>query len=77
MNQQGHILLRDVVPEDSLPSFRNSVVKAHEGLMTDEDKQQPVTRYDKAFRITENLWESDDIVRAHVLSKRYAGLSLR
>lgn len=41
--------------------------------MTDNDRVTPETRYDKAFRVTENLWETDDIVRAHVLSKRYAG----
>lgn len=70
---QGHILLRNVVPAETLPKFRQAVINAHEALMTEEDRATPETRYDKAFRITENLWETDDTVRAHVLSKRYAG----
>ena len=29
--------------------------------------------FQNAFRCTQNLWEVNDVVRAHVLSKRYAG----
>ncbi|KAI5996530.1 phytanoyl-CoA dioxygenase [Pisolithus orientalis] len=33
--------------------------------------------FQKAFRITQNLWEINDVVRAHVLSKRYAGIAAK
>ncbi|KIN94873.1 hypothetical protein M404DRAFT_1008004 [Pisolithus tinctorius Marx 270] len=64
---QGHILLRNVIPESEVIELRTAVLRAHEALKAEEEDFQ------KAFRITQNLWEINDVVQAHVLSKRYAG----
>ncbi|KAI6035778.1 phytanoyl-CoA dioxygenase [Pisolithus marmoratus] len=67
----GHILLRNVVPESEIAELRTAVLRAHEALKDEEEDFQ------QAFRITQNLWENDDVVRMHVLSKRYAGIAAR
>lgn len=70
---KGHILLRNVIPASEIAEFRTAVLRSHDALLTEEDRRPAMTTYDKAFRLTENLWEINDVVRAHVLSKRYAG----
>ncbi|KAI6097369.1 phytanoyl-CoA dioxygenase [Pisolithus croceorrhizus] len=67
----GHILLRNVIPESEIAELRTAVLRAHEALKAEEEDFQ------KAFRITQNLWEINDTVRAHVLSKRYAGIAAK
>lgn len=44
------------------------MLQAHQALIDEEENFQ------KAFRCTQNLWEVNDVVRVHVLSKRYAGM---
>ncbi|KAH7883137.1 phytanoyl-CoA dioxygenase [Phlebopus sp. FC_14] len=75
--ENGHVLLRNVIPASEIPEFRNVVLRSHDALLTDEDRRPAMTTYDKAFRLTENLWEINDLVRAHVLSKRYAGIAAK
>ncbi|KAI6097370.1 phytanoyl-CoA dioxygenase [Pisolithus croceorrhizus] len=67
----GHILLRNVIPKSEIAELRTAVLRTHEALKAEEEDFQ------KAFRITQNLWEINDTVRAHVLSKRYAGIAAK
>ncbi|KIK27164.1 hypothetical protein PISMIDRAFT_8385 [Pisolithus microcarpus 441] len=53
----GHILLRNVIPESEIAELRISVLRSHEVLKHEEEDFQ------KAFRITQNLWEINDTVR--------------
>ncbi|KAL4063342.1 hypothetical protein V8B97DRAFT_2061576 [Scleroderma yunnanense] len=69
--KDGHILLKNVVPASEIDELRTAVLKAHQALIAEEEDFQ------KAFRITQNLWEVNDVVRAHVLSKRYAGIAAK
>ena len=43
------------------------MLQAHQALIDEEEDFQ------KAFRCTQNLWEVNNVVRLHVLSRRYAG----
>ncbi|KAG6332855.1 hypothetical protein ID866_6231 [Astraeus odoratus] len=69
--KNGHILLRNVIPAAELAELRTAVLRAHDALIAEEEDFQ------KAFRITQNLWEVNDVVRAHVLSKRYAEIAAK
>ncbi|KAF9220089.1 PhyH-domain-containing protein [Gyrodon lividus] len=73
----GHILLRNVIPAHEIAEFRTAVLRSHDALLTPEDRLPAMSTYDKAFRLTENLWEINDVVRAHVLSQRYAGIAAK
>ncbi|KDR74726.1 hypothetical protein GALMADRAFT_141073 [Galerina marginata CBS 339.88] len=75
--KNGHILLYNVVPPAQVAGLRAAVLKTHNSLLTEEGRRPAMTTYDKAFRLTENLWEVNDVVKAHVLSKRYAGIAAK
>lgn len=62
-----------MVPKALLADFRRAILDSHEALLTPEDRLPALTTYDKAFRLTENLWMVSDVLKTHVLSQRYAG----
>ncbi|KIM54501.1 hypothetical protein SCLCIDRAFT_31028 [Scleroderma citrinum Foug A] len=69
--KDGHILLKKVVPPSEIDELRTVVLQAHQALIDEEEDFQ------KAFRCTQNLWEVNNVVRLHVLSRRYAGIAAK
>jgi hypothetical protein len=63
------------VPKALLADFRKAILDTHEALLTPEDRLPASTTYDKAFRLTENLWMLNDLIKTHVLSQRYSGMN--
>ncbi|KAJ3028698.1 hypothetical protein HDV00_010087 [Rhizophlyctis rosea] len=76
--RDGHILLRNLLPPETVDDFRAAIVNAHAQLyeqLPETAKGNGDTTYDRAFTLKENLWEVDDHVKEFVFSKRFADIA--
>lgn len=75
---QGHVLLRNLFTPEEVALIRKETVDTHRRLAEElEAITGDLTTYDKAFSLTENLWQHSDLLRSVVLSKRVATVAAK
>lgn len=75
--QDGHILLDNVLPAEYIPLYKGAI--EHTVAERNEETRALKDRdtYGKAFLQTTNLWEHNAKVAEYVLAKRFAGIAAR
>jgi ectoine hydroxylase-related dioxygenase (phytanoyl-CoA dioxygenase family) len=71
----GHILLRNILNQEEIESYRNVIVNAAEKFNTEKRKMEDRDTYGKAFLQIMNLWEVDEDVRKFTLAKRFGKIA--
>jgi hypothetical protein len=56
----GHILLRNILNQDEVSSYRDVIVDAADRFNTEKRKMEDRDTYGKAFLQIMNLWEVDE-----------------
>jgi ectoine hydroxylase-related dioxygenase (phytanoyl-CoA dioxygenase family) len=68
--QNGHILLREVVPADELKPYRDEIVAVTTEYAKSYKPLEQRDTYGKAFIQYTNLWEKNETIREFTLSER-------
>ncbi len=71
----GHVLLRNILSQDEVNSYRDVIVEAAERFNTEKRKMEDRDTYGKAFLQIMNLWEVDKNVRKFTLAKRFGKIA--
>ena len=71
----GHILLRNILNQDEVNSYRDVIVEAADRFNTEKRKMEDRDTYGKAFLQIMNLWEVDEHVRKFTLAKRFGKIA--
>ena len=71
----GHILLRNILNQDEVSSYRDVIVKAADHFNTEKRKMEDRDTYGKAFLQIMNLWEVDEDVCKFTLAKRFGKIA--
>ena len=71
----GHILLRNILNEEEVNIYRNTIVDAADRFNTEKRKMEDRDTYGKAFLQIMNLWEVDENVRKFTLAKRFGKIA--
>ena len=77
MDDNGHVLLRDVCTRDEAAAYREVILSA---AMKHNRETRPIEErdtYGKAFLQIMNLWEKDEQVKKFTLAKRFAGIAAK
>lgn len=70
--ENGHILLRNLVSEEEIIRYRKEILEAVVKYNTEKRKLKDRDTYGKAFLQVFNLWQKSEAVKKFVLSKRFA-----
>ena len=73
--QDGHILLEEVLPAAFIPPYFDAIVQTVDERNTETRRLQDRDTYGMAFLQTTNLWEFNDTVKEYVMAKRFAGIA--
>lgn len=73
--ENGHILIREVLDKDSVEYFREYIVDAAQQHNEEKRKLEERDTYGKAFLQIMNLWRVDAEVKRFVLAKRFAKIA--
>lgn len=73
--QNGHILLRNVLSRDELAIYRPAINSAAERFNQETRPLQERDTYGKAFLQIMNLWARDEAVKKFVLARRFAKIA--
>ncbi len=75
--QDGHILLEEVLPASFIQPYYDAIVATVAERNTETRKLADRDTYGMAFLQTMNLWEYSAVVKEYVLAKRFAGIAAR
>ncbi|EPQ26822.1 uncharacterized protein PFL1_05457 [Pseudozyma flocculosa PF-1] len=73
---KGHVLLRSLFTPEEVERIRKDTLDTHNRLLP-APVEGPLSTYDKAFSLTENLWQHSEVLRDVVLSKRVANVAAK
>jgi ectoine hydroxylase-related dioxygenase (phytanoyl-CoA dioxygenase family) len=71
----GHILIRDILDKDTVNHFREVIGEAAEKHNEEKRKLEDRDTYGKAFLQIMNLWRVDEEVKRFVMAKRFAKIA--
>lgn len=71
----GHILIRNVLNRDEVAAYKHVISKAAADYNTEKRKLEDRDTYGKAFLQIMNLWRSDEQVKQFVMAKRFGKLA--
>ena len=75
--QDGHILLDDVLPAKYIQPYHDAIVATVAERNTETRALKDRDTYGMAFLQTMNLWEHNNTVKDYVMAKRFAGIAAR
>ena len=75
--QDGHILLDDVLPAQHIPPYREAIAQTVSERNKETRALKDRDTYGRAFLQTTNLWEYNTKVKEYVLAKRFACIAAR
>jgi len=70
--ENGHILIKNLLNNQDVATYRSEIVRAAETFNTEQRKLEDRDTYGKAFLQIMNLWTRDDAVSKFVHAKRLA-----
>jgi len=73
--EKGHTLIRNILTDDEVKTYRTVIEEAVEKFNTEKRKLAERDTYGKAFLQIMNLWRSDEDVKKFVLAKRFAKIA--
>src|ERR1700712_298373 len=73
----GHISLKELANPSEISFYRTAVLDAVKKLNTEKRKLEDRDTYGKAFLQMYNLWRQNEVLKAFVLSKRFAHVAAK
>jgi len=75
--RDGHIFLKELASPSEIAFYREAILDAVKKLNTEKRKLEDRDTYGKAFLQMSNLWRQNEILKAFVLSKRFAHVAAK
>jgi ectoine hydroxylase-related dioxygenase (phytanoyl-CoA dioxygenase family) len=73
--RDGHILLSQALPREAVSTYRDAINATVEARNTETRDLADRDTYGMAFLQTMNLWLHNEVIKAFVMAKRFAGIA--